>query len=120
MIVWVPDRIPIREVEESVTNWIHKYNKYPYQSVIQERIIALYPRLGAPQSLYIGRYQNSKLILELESETRYPVHTCPICHEEDRICRLALPCKHEFHVHCINMWLRHNQTCPMCRIRVIF
>ena len=29
-----------------------------------------------------------------------------------------LPCGHKFHGHCISQWLRSNQTCPICRIRI--
>ncbi|ESO05631.1 hypothetical protein HELRODRAFT_153542, partial [Helobdella robusta] len=26
-----------------------------------------------------------------------------------------LNCKHEYHSGCINVWLKRNITCPMCR-----
>ncbi|TMW55943.1 hypothetical protein Poli38472_008591 [Pythium oligandrum] len=42
---------------------------------------------------------------------------CPIClieFEEDEDVR-NLPCKHIFHVACIDEWLKRNTTCPMCK-----
>ncbi|XP_060090753.1 E3 ubiquitin-protein ligase RNF6 isoform X2 [Heteronotia binoei] len=30
-----------------------------------------------------------------------------------------LPCKHEFHFHCIDRWLSENSTCPICRQSVV-
>jgi hypothetical protein len=30
-----------------------------------------------------------------------------------------LPCGHKFHGTCVSMWLRSNQTCPVCRLSVI-
>lgn len=41
-------------------------------------------------------------------------HECLICREGmDR--GKKLPCKHVFHLHCLKMWLQHQQTCPLCR-----
>ncbi|XP_041502896.1 E3 ubiquitin-protein ligase RLIM-like [Microtus oregoni] len=47
--------------------------------------------------------------------------TCTICITEytegDKL--RALPCSHEYHVHCIDRWLWENNSCPICR-RVVF
>uniref|UniRef100_A0A1B0BMB2 RING-type domain-containing protein n=1 Tax=Glossina palpalis gambiensis TaxID=67801 RepID=A0A1B0BMB2_9MUSC len=46
--------------------------------------------------------------------------TCAIClddfelHDNVRV----LACRHEFHTHCLNPWLKMNPTCPLCRIFV--
>ncbi|KAI5381915.1 hypothetical protein KIW84_UN0335 [Lathyrus oleraceus] len=45
---------------------------------------------------------------------------CPICLEEFRVGNevRGLPCAHNFHVECIDEWLRMNVKCPRCRCSV--
>ncbi|XP_060170420.1 E3 ubiquitin-protein ligase SIS3-like [Lycium barbarum] len=45
---------------------------------------------------------------------------CPICLEEFRMGNevRGLPCAHNFHVECIDEWLRLNVKCPRCRSSV--
>ncbi|KAJ8753617.1 hypothetical protein K2173_022858 [Erythroxylum novogranatense] len=45
---------------------------------------------------------------------------CPICLEEFHVGNevRGLPCAHNFHVECIDEWLRLNVKCPRCRCRV--
>ncbi|KAM0834793.1 hypothetical protein ACQ4PT_063355 [Festuca glaucescens] len=45
---------------------------------------------------------------------------CPICLEEFRVGSevRGLPCAHNFHVACIDQWLRLNVKCPRCRCSV--
>lgn len=45
---------------------------------------------------------------------------CPICLEEFRVGNevRGLPCAHNFHVECIDEWLRLNVKCPRCRCSV--
>uniref|UniRef100_A0A182NSP1 RING-type E3 ubiquitin transferase n=1 Tax=Anopheles dirus TaxID=7168 RepID=A0A182NSP1_9DIPT len=41
---------------------------------------------------------------------------CTICLEEiARTNRWTLPCKHSFHVQCLNKWMINKQVCPNCR-----
>lgn len=42
---------------------------------------------------------------------------CPICLEikGKHTCTLKLVCGHSFHVKCLEMWVNHGSTCPMCR-----
>ena len=44
---------------------------------------------------------------------------CCICLDiGDNITWSILPCGHKFHQECILIWLRTNQTCPICRLYV--
>lgn len=45
---------------------------------------------------------------------------CPVCLEEFRNTeRVALcPCRHSFHVKCLQQWLDQHNTCPMCKASV--
>uniref|UniRef100_A0A7C9CNY1 RING-type E3 ubiquitin transferase n=1 Tax=Opuntia streptacantha TaxID=393608 RepID=A0A7C9CNY1_OPUST len=46
--------------------------------------------------------------------------TCTVCLEHVKRGDLlrTLPCLHQFHVNCIDPWLRQQGTCPVCKIRV--
>jgi len=50
-----------------------------------------------------------------------PPPTCAVCvcdaEEGERLRRL--PCAHEFHVACVDRWLRDHRTCPMCKDDVV-
>ena len=41
---------------------------------------------------------------------------CVICLDEWKMKQrvLKLPCKHEFHMHCIKQWFEGNRSCPKC------
>ena len=44
---------------------------------------------------------------------------CCICMDTDNNSEWSiLPCGHKFHGQCISQWLRSNQTCPICRLRI--
>ncbi|GAB4845653.1 E3 ubiquitin-protein ligase sis3, variant 2 [Ancistrocladus abbreviatus] len=45
---------------------------------------------------------------------------CPICLEEFHVGNevRGMPCAHNFHVECIDQWLRLNVKCPRCRCSV--
>lgn len=44
---------------------------------------------------------------------------CCICMDIDNNIEWSmLACDHKFHRKCISQWLRSNQTCPICRIRI--
>ncbi|KAF8027802.1 hypothetical protein BT93_E0661 [Corymbia citriodora subsp. variegata] len=43
---------------------------------------------------------------------------CTIClskYERDEMIRTIPECKHYFHAYCIDLWLRKNASCPLCR-----
>lgn len=43
--------------------------------------------------------------------------TCSVCLEQVGVGELlrSLPCLHQFHVNCIDTWLRQQGTCPVCK-----
>ncbi|KAI4339300.1 hypothetical protein MLD38_024260 [Melastoma candidum] len=44
--------------------------------------------------------------------------TCPIClvdYKDSNRVRLLPGCGHFFHTECVDLWLRLNPTCPVCR-----
>ncbi|KAL0402804.1 UNVERIFIED_CONTAM: E3 ubiquitin-protein ligase SDIR1 [Sesamum radiatum] len=45
--------------------------------------------------------------------------TCSVCLEQVNAGELirSLPCLHQFHVNCIDPWLRQQGTCPVCKFR---
>lgn len=45
--------------------------------------------------------------------------TCSVCLEQVNVGEIirSLPCLHQFHVNCIDPWLRQQGTCPVCKFR---
>ncbi|KAJ6800249.1 putative RING-H2 finger protein ATL69 [Iris pallida] len=46
-------------------------------------------------------------------------HRCSICledYQEREILRIMPKCNHNFHLACIDEWLRKQSTCPICRL----
>ncbi|WCJ28287.1 RING/U-box superfamily protein [Euphorbia peplus] len=60
------------------------------------------------------KYQKETHVKDLGSE-------CPVClsgfSEGEDVKQLGI-CKHSFHGECINMWLKSNNNCPVCRATV--
>lgn len=42
-------------------------------------------------------------------------YQCPICLDGGEGKWVQPPCGHQFHSSCMNTWLRHHTTCPLCR-----
>lgn len=49
-----------------------------------------------------------------EEEANQQCTICLLELETGDMLRL-LPCQHEFHLHCIDSWMRRHRTCPLCR-----
>lgn len=46
---------------------------------------------------------------------------CAIClgeYQEKEVLRIMPKCGHSFHLSCIDVWLRKQSTCPVCRLSV--
>ncbi|XP_039892938.1 E3 ubiquitin ligase BIG BROTHER-related-like isoform X1 [Simochromis diagramma] len=41
-----------------------------------------------------------------------------VCDYSDGEKLRILPCFHDYHVHCIDQWLKDNPTCPICRVNL--
>lgn len=54
------------------------------------------------------------------SKTSEDELTCSVCLEQVTVGDLlrSLPCLHQFHVNCIDPWLRQQGTCPICKHQV--
>ncbi|XP_076908280.1 RING-H2 finger protein ATL52-like [Bidens hawaiensis] len=47
---------------------------------------------------------------------------CTIClseYQEKEVLRIMPKCGHSYHLSCIDMWLRKQSTCPVCRLSVV-
>jgi Ring finger domain len=81
------------------------------------RLLATEP--GAPQDVIqnLPVHTFSRTTDEEASDDR---QTCSICQNDyefgDEL--RELPCKHQFHVACIDQWLPIKRTCPLCRMDI--
>jgi len=52
------------------------------------------------------------------TEDGHPRGTCPVCLEVLEVGqeRCRPPCLHAFHARCLQEWLRHRPTCPVCKL----
>lgn len=78
------------------------------------RITILRPEIGSTERSRLDGILSQTVVTSITSVTE---EICPICREtyalQDR-CR-GLTCGHSFHLSCIDMWLRQNFSCPVCR-----
>ncbi|KAL7713514.1 Anaphase-promoting complex subunit 11 [Entamoeba marina] len=43
-------------------------------------------------------------------------YSCPVCIYPGEECPpITGVCGHSFHSHCLDLWLKTNRTCPICR-----
>ncbi|OQS07307.1 hypothetical protein THRCLA_00681 [Thraustotheca clavata] len=96
-------------------------------TLVRFRIQYIYPDTRT-QPLPVRRGLTNERLLELKTRkyqatsesTLTSPDMCPICladySGEDDI--RELPCKHIFHVQCIDEWLKKNKTCPMCKLDI--
>lgn len=118
MDLWVPSTVDPSRVESQLQHWLDESHSFAYRNIIQDRINSTYPRFGDHKTLYIVFVSDERRVTLVSTENPKPVETCPICYETDSVVRQTLPCGHTFHLHCVEQWLRKNNTCPMCRCKI--
>ena len=72
------------------------------------------------ENIYISDIERPIIILDhiqYDKINQTNQKNCSICLEEykknDNV--NILKCNHIFHIHCLNLWLYNNTTCPLCR-----
>jgi len=77
---------------------------------------------GASQTLIEKCTIKTKFIKRMPAKTKQEdsqrqLSRCTICLDEfvDKVKIRRLPCFHMYHVKCIDVWLKTNQICPVCR-----
>ena len=87
--------------------------------ILQETFTKQYAALRKELYQYFSIGENP-FYVTLKSKCDDEDEECIVCFEEFSLNRTtdleACPgCKHHYHAHCINGWLKREGTCPMCR-----
>ncbi|XP_043479187.1 RING finger protein 44-like isoform X2 [Leptopilina heterotoma] len=84
-----------------------------------ETLLSLAERLGEAKARGLSRTEVDQLpSYKFDSDTHEGDQTnCVVCMCDFEVLQSlrVLPCSHEFHVKCIDKWLKSNRTCPICR-----
>jgi E3 ubiquitin-protein ligase SDIR1 len=108
--------VPSMSEEEINTLPVFKYKVQAQQGSTSTR-----KSDGPPQlSTSLTGSGNEKKQADRTSKTLEDELTCSVCLEQVAVGDLlrSLPCLHQFHVNCIDPWLRQQGTCPICKHQV--
>ena len=111
------DDIPVgmgtntEDIDMSYENLIARFGAGNEQTPASENFINSLPSSSFSES------RNHRYGDKTDDDKRDPKNSCSICIEEYQAGEeiSSLPCLHMFHCHCINEWLRHCNTCPICK-----
>jgi hypothetical protein len=108
---------------------IYKYSdKLPELSELKKNEYDMYIKFKKSFCFYIRKYieyslgqLTSKLKkfrkkINVNSKKKINIHDindCSICYDTKSNC--VSDCNHQFHKSCIDIWLKTNNTCPLCR-----
>jgi len=96
----------INEQKAITTNLFNRLSKWLFKS-------------SPSRKVKITTFLNQHLYLESQKNHE----ECVICFEpfEEDICvtRPGGTCQHQFHVECMSEWLLENESCPLCRSKII-
>lgn len=75
------------------------------------------PRVGGLEQGLVAAIPTMKFNHEAFTSMEDP--QCSIClaeYQEKEVLRIMPKCGHNFHLSCIDVWLRRQSTCPVCRL----
>ena len=96
---WVDQSEDRLEEDQEIVTFIPKYNGVVLDAPLVQRLVEA------------GYTEASSTPLDLE---------CTVCYNESEVKALIITrCNHLFCFGCITRWLQSNNTCPMCRSRIV-
>ena len=105
-------------VLQALLRFVHPASSCAFLRVHSDRLL----QRISPAVHTTGKVTAGLAILDALVSVEAPVIAsfCSICAREDRSNRYFLPCRHEFHVHCLKAWVEAgHDTCPGCHSTIL-
>ena len=94
-------------------NWYHWYPDWCPSHIVRDLMLK-------SRANYVLKERIASMSTKLEPLAE--VSTCAICFDDSpagTTVRVLLPCRHSFHLECVDPWLTNNDSCPSCRQTVL-